>query len=227
LAMIQIYPSILAADFSCLCREIERVENAGADGIHLDVMDAHFVPNLTFGPVVVRHIRKCTNLPFWAHLMMDNPESYLEPFQKSGVQGIFIHLEIYSEPMEIASRIHDLGLEAGLAINPETSLEDIPLWIDHFERVLIMTVHPGFGGQAFMKEPVAKIMKLKSAVDRNKSKLKIEVDGGIDVNSAPLVVEAGAEILVAGSAIFGADDLFSAVEKIRLAGQKTLKKIKG
>lgn len=225
--MIQIYPSILAADFSCLCSEIRKVEKAGADGIHLDVMDAHFVPNLTFGPVVVRHIRKCTDLPFWAHLMMDDPGPYLEPFQKSGVQGIFVHLEIDSDPMAMCRRIHELGLEAGLAVNPETPLEDSPPWIDCFQRVLFMTVHPGFGGQSFMAGPLDKIRSLKSAVESNRSGLQIEVDGGIDEHTAPRVVEAGAEILVAGSAIFGTDDLFSSVQKIRTAGQKALEKIQG
>ncbi|HHS13695.1 MAG TPA: ribulose-phosphate 3-epimerase [bacterium] len=225
--MIQIYPSILAADFSCLCTEIRRVEKAGVDGIHLDVMDAHFVPNLTFGPVVVRHIRKCTDLPFWAHLMMDDPGPYLEPFQKSGVQGIFVHLEINSEPRAMCRQIHSLGLKAGLAINPETPLGDFPLWIDSFERVLVMTVHPGFGGQAFMTEPLEKIRRLKSAVDTTGAELQIEVDGGIDEHTAPSVVEAGAEILVAGSAIFGAEDLFSAVQNIRKAGQNVLVKSKG
>ena len=217
---IEIYPSILSADFSCLADQIAQVEEAGADGIHLDVMDGHFVPNISFGPVVVRSIRKTTRLCFWAHLMIENPGHYVEPFHKAGVEGIFIHPETGDDITALSEQIHALDMEAGVAINPETSIDVVEASLRHFERVLIMTVHPGFGGQSFMAEPLEKIITLNELAASWPRPPLIEVDGGIDVQTAPPTVRAGADALVAGSAIFGKDGPAAALNAIRKAAEE-------
>ena len=220
---IAIYPSILSADFSRLREEILLVEKAGADGIHLDVMDGHFVPNISFGPVVVCSIRKVTNLPFWAHLMIEEPDKYLEVFKNCGVEGIVVHPETGKDISYLADRIHNLGLKAGVALNPETNIEVIENTLDQFERILIMTVHPGFGGQSFIPGPLKKITALRGIVASFSSPPVIEVDGGIDLRTAPRVVNAGADALVIGSAIFRTDDPASALVGIRNEVEKEVK----
>jgi ribulose-phosphate 3-epimerase len=220
LRKIEIYPSILSADFSRLADQITQVEKAGANGIHLDVMDGHFVPNISFGPVVVRSIRKTTRLCFWAHLMIENPGQYLEPFHNAGVDGIFIHPETGDDITVLSEQIHGLDMEAGVAINPETGVDIIEASLRHFERILVMTVNPGFGGQSFMAEPLEKIIALKEITASWSRPLFIEVDGGIDVQTAPPTVRAGADALVAGSAIFGKDDPVAALNAIRKAAEE-------
>jgi len=217
---VEIYPSLLSADFSRLGEQIQCVEEAGADGIHLDIMDGHFVPNITFGPVVVRSIRSVTRLPFWAHLMIQEPANYLVPFQEAGVQGIVIHAEIKGDPGRLSEKIHDLKLEAGVAINPETDAEAIGKILERFERVVIMTVHPGFGGQSFIRDPLRKIARLKHLAGSHP--LIFEVDGGVDVHNAADIVKAGADVLVAGSAIFHSNDPAQALRTIRRVAEREL-----
>lgn len=219
---IAVYPSILSADFSRLAEEIALIEEAGADGIHLDVMDGHFVPNISFGPVVVRSIRKVTKLPFWAHLMIEEPNRYLEDFRDGGVEGIIVHSEIEDDLSPLADRIHDLGIQAGVALNPETGIDRIGEVLDRFERILVMTVNPGFGGQSFIPDPLKKIGLLKRRTASWSHPPVIAVDGGIDAGNVSEVVEAGADVVVAGSAIFRADDPVSALRSIRREAEKSL-----
>lgn len=212
---VKIFPSILAADFAYLADDIKQVEKAGADGIHLDVMDGHFVPNITFGPVVVRSIRKTTSLPFWAHLMITDPGNYIEPFRDAGVQGIFVHIELDYDIQDIARQILDNRMEAGIVINPTTSISKIDEALSYFERILVMTVQPGFGGQSFMSEQIEKIRFIKKTTESWSRKPLIEVDGGIDINTVKNVVEAGVDIVVAGSAIFHQPNPGKALKMLR------------
>lgn len=218
-----IYPSILSADFCRLAEEIALVENAGADGIHLDVMDGHFVPNISFGPPIIRSVRKVTELPFWAHLMIEEPRKYLKAFSDAGANGIVVHAEVEDDLVLLADTIHDLGLEAGVALNPKTDVKAIEDVLDPFERLLIMTVNPGFGGQSFMSEPLKKIRILRERTASWSRPPVIEVDGGIDPETAPRAVEAGADALVAGSAVFHADDPASALKSIREEAERVIR----
>lgn len=219
---IAIYPSILSADFARLAEEISLIEEAGADGIHLDVMDGHFVPNISFGPVIIRSIRKVTSLCLWAHLMIEEPGKYLKVFRDAGVDGIIVHPEIEEDLKTLADQIHDLDIQAGVALNPESGIEMIEEVLDRFERILVMTVHPGFGGQSFIPEPLEKITALKRRITPWPHPPLIGVDGGIDVNTAPKAVRAGADVLIVGSAIFRADNPTSALQHIRREVEKVL-----
>ncbi len=219
---IQIYPSILSANFASLGEEIKRVEEASADGIHLDVMDGNFVPNISFGPPVIKSIRKVTELPFWAHLMILHPEQYIGDYKNSGVQGIIFHSEVNQDSIALASAIHDAGLEAGISVNPDTDVSDILDIITHFERVLIMTVHPGFGGQSFLSEPSNKISVVRSKAEELGHNLDIEVDGGVNKNNAGELVKKGANILVVGSSIFKSDNYEQVLKDIRNNTEKQL-----
>ncbi|MCJ7812355.1 ribulose-phosphate 3-epimerase [bacterium] len=217
---ILITPSILSSDFSRLAEEIRLVEKAGADGIHLDIMDGHFVPNISFGPEIVRSIRKVTGLPFWAHLMVEKPGEFVEAFHDAGVNGITIHCESDEDWLALADRIRGLGLGVGVTLNPETPLQNIEQTLDHFERILVMSVHPGFGGQSFMPETLEKIRTLKEMTLSLSNPPIIEVDGGIDEETAPFTVEAGARCLIVGAAIYRAPDPVFAFNKIKCAAEK-------
>lgn len=216
---VAIYPSILAADFACLKEQLRSVERAGADGIHLDVMDGHYVPNLTFGPILIHWLRKITRLPFWAHLMMEEPGRYIPEFQKAGVNGVYVHPDADRAPEELSEQIRELNLHAGLAINPEETIEPLEPLFDHFTHFLIMTVHPGFGGQEFMPGPLEHIRFIRKATSDWPEPPHIDVDGGISTETAPRVIRAGADGLIAGSAIFGTPDPAAALHTLRDAAE--------
>jgi ribulose-phosphate 3-epimerase len=213
---IRIAPSLLSADFSRLAEEIASVE-AGADVLHLDVMDGHFVPNLTIGPAIVKACRKVSKLTFDCHLMIAEPQRYIERFLEAGADMISIHVE--AEPhLERALRmIRDGGAKAGIALNPATPAESLSTAIEFCDFVLAMTVNPGFGGQKFIEPVVPKIRHISRMIRERGLPVDIEVDGGIDATTAPAVVDAGARILVAGSAVFGQRDRAAAMEAIRSA----------
>ena len=209
---IEIVPSILSADFARLGDEINQVSSAGVKMVHLDVMDGHFVPNITIGPPVVESLRKCSDLVFDAHLMISEPERYAEEFVKAGADHITFHIEVVAEPLKLMDKLHALGCSAGLCLNPETPVDAIKDVAAYFDMILVMTVHPGFGGQKFIAEAAKKIIQVRRLVGPEK---RVEVDGGIDAVTAPTVVSYGADTLVAGNAIFGKADRRAALEAIR------------
>jgi ribulose-phosphate 3-epimerase len=214
--IIEIAPSILSANFAFLAREIEKVESAGADVLHLDIMDGHFVPNLTIGPPVVSSIRKITGLPLDVHLMVENPDRYLDEFFKAEVNWISVHIEADVHLDRTLHWIQENGIRAGVAINPATSLsslEEVLSWTDY---VLVMTVNPGFGGQKFIPPTLKKIRRLKDFIVSNGYRTRIEVDGGIGPDNLDDVLTAGADIIVAGSAIFSSPkDASEAVREMK------------
>ena len=209
---IEIAPSILSADFGKLASEIAQVEAAGVQIVHLDVMDGHFVPNITIGPPVTAKLRQHSDLVFDSHLMISEPGQYIEAFAKAGVDSITFHIEVSDDPAEMVRRIHDLGCTAGITLNPETPVDTIEKVAPLCEMVLVMTVHPGFGGQKFIQVAAEKIVAIREMVGPG---VRIEVDGGIDRETAPIVVSYGADTLVAGNAIFGQTDRIAAIEAIR------------
>ena len=199
---IQISPSILSADFSELKNEIKKLEQAGADMIHVDVMDGHFVPNLTIGPPVIKSLRGHTNLPFDVHLMISPVHKYIKDYADAGANIITIHPEATNDLKESIKHIRDLGKKVGVSLNPETPLETIENFLQDIDLVLIMSVHPGFGGQKFMPKVLSKIEKLKKLKEKYNFKFDIEVDGGINFSNSKSVIMAGANILVSGTTIF-------------------------
>ncbi|MBH0167685.1 ribulose-phosphate 3-epimerase [Fictibacillus sp. 18YEL24] len=213
--MIKIAPSILSADFSKLGDDIKAVEEAGADYIHVDVMDGHFVPNITIGPLVVQAIRPITKLPLDVHLMIENPDRYIEEFAKAGADIISVHVEASPHLHRTVQLIKQHGVKAGVVINPATSVDSIRHILQDVDLVLLMTVNPGFGGQAFIESVVPKIKEVSDLVKTQGLNVEIEVDGGVNPKTARLCVEAGANVLVAGSAIYGKKDLKGAIEAIR------------
>ena len=211
--MIMIAPSILAADFANLKNEIERIDNAGADMIHLDVMDGRFVPNLTFGPCLVKAIRPYTKLCFDAHLMVENPDSMLEWFALAGADIITVHAEVCPHLDKTIDAIHALGLKAGVALNPSTSEKVLEYVIDKLDLVLVMTVNPGFGGQKFMDNQLEKISKIKKLIAGRD--IILSVDGGINPLTAAQAKAAGADLLVAGTAVFAGDNMAENIRALR------------
>ena len=202
MSAIALAPSILSADFARLGEQVAEVEAAGADRIHIDVMDGHFVPNITIGPLVIRALRRVTRLPLEAHLMITEPDRYLEAFAEAGADGLTVHVEGAIHLHRTLESILKLGRRVGLALNPATPATVLDEVLSELDLVLVMTVDPGFGGQDFIASTVPKIRRIRELIDRVRPACELEVDGGIHPETAPLVVEAGARVLVAGSAVF-------------------------
>jgi ribulose-phosphate 3-epimerase len=213
---VEVVPSILSADFARLAEEIAEVESAGINMLHLDVMDGHFVPNITIGPPVISKLRKCSNLFFDAHLMISEPNKYIEAFAQAGANNITFHVEVANKAQQLIDKLHDLGCSAGICLNPETPVETIESIGPLCDMVLVMTVRPGFGGQEFMPEAAKKISRVREIVGPD---VRIEVDGGIDPQTTPIVVLYGADTLVAGNAIFAKKDRIGAINAIRKAAE--------
>lgn len=218
--MIKLAPSILSADFSMLADSVAQVEKAGCEYLHIDVMDGHFVPNLTFGPVVIKSIRKKSDMVFDCHLMIENVDRYLEEFAKAGADIITVHQEACTHLHRTVHRIKELGCKAGVSLNPATSLITLEEILPDLDMVLLMSVNPGFGGQKFIEQSLDKIRRLKKMIDEGGYSVNIQVDGGITPDNIAQVVKAGANILVAGSSIFGKEDIAKAVESLRMEAKR-------
>ena len=212
---MKIAPSLLSADFSCLGEEVKKVTEAGADLIHFDVMDGHLVPNITFGPMVLKAIRNCTLLPFEAHLMITHPQKYWKNFADAGADIIGIHIESEINHSELIEEIKAYGKKVCMVINPPTPVEKIHPYLDKVHEILVMTVNPGFGGQDFIHEIVPKIENLANLREKRSLNFLIEVDGGINTETSKIVKDAGANILVAGSFIFGSTDYKKSMKELR------------
>lgn len=210
-----IAPSILSANFANLQKDIELVEKSGADWLHIDVMDGHFVPNITIGPGVVKNIKKYSNLFFDVHLMISEPEKYWETFYKAGADLIVFHQEVLTDKKELLETIKKSGIKAGVSIKPKTSVEAIKDILPITDVVLVMTVEPGFGGQSFMADMLPKITQLRNLIDVNKYNCLIEVDGGINVETAKQCLKAGADVLVSGNSIFAAANPVEALKNLK------------
>jgi ribulose-phosphate 3-epimerase len=218
--MVKIAPSILACDFAHLGEEIQDVEHCGADLLHLDVMDGHYVPNITFGPVIVRAMRTLTSLPLDTHLMITDPEKYAPRFIESGASAITFHIEIAEDPLPLLEKIRQWGARAGLSLNPETDIKTMDSALPFVDLVLVMSVHPGFGGQQFISASHDKIRYLANAKKSRGLNFDISVDGGVTTDNAPALIESGTEILVAGTTIFKSPDRKKTIGLLR--GNKVL-----
>jgi len=217
---IKIAPSILSADFSRLKEEIRAAEEAGADWLHVDVMDGHYVPNITIGPVVVEWVRKATRLPLDVHLMITDPDKYGPEFIKAGADWVSIHPETCKDPGASLARIRELGARASVAVNPDVPLEQVEGLLPHADMFLMMTVFPRFDGQAFIESVLPKITQLKKRIQQKKLPVIVEADGGINADNIGRVVEAGAEVIVSGSGIFKTPDYAATIRKMRAASEK-------
>ena len=211
----QIAPSLLSADFAHLKEEIHRIEEAGADLLHLDIMDGHFVPNISFGIPVVEAVRRQTRLKLDTHLMLANPGDFIKPFKDAGADSLTVHLEVCQEPEKVLGEIRALGMECGLAVNPATPVEGLFPHLPHVDLALVMSVEPGFGGQSFKSEVLEKVRTLHLQISREGRTVPIQVDGGVTPDNAASCREAGARLLVAGSSVFRAPDAAVAIESLR------------
>ncbi|MCM3674844.1 MULTISPECIES: ribulose-phosphate 3-epimerase [Peribacillus] len=217
--MIKIAPSILSANFARLGEEIKDVERGGADYIHVDVMDGHFVPNITIGPLIVEAIRPVTNLPLDVHLMIENPDQYIGAFAQAGADILSVHVEACHHLHRTIQHIKSEGMKAGVVLNPHTPVSMIEHVVEDVDLVLFMTVNPGFGGQSFLHSVLPKIKQIAAIVEKRKLNVEIEVDGGVNIETAKLCIEAGANVLVAGSAIYNQKDRSQAIANIRNENQ--------
>lgn len=213
--MLKVAPSILAADFKRLGEEVRRVEEAGADLLHIDVMDGHFVPNLSMGPMIVKSLRAITDLPFSVHLMVEKPERFIQPFINAGADILTLHIESSHNVYTRIQSIKNLGKKAGIALNPLTPLCSIQYLLEDLDMILLMSVDPGFGGQSFISNVLPKIRQARQMIDELGLGIDLAVDGGVNERTAPSVVNAGANVLVMGSAIFHKNDVGNALNNIR------------
>ncbi len=218
---VRIAPSILAADFARLADAAALVERAGADLLHVDVMDGHFVPNITVGPPVVAALKRATSLPLDVHLMIDDADRYLEAFASAGAAMLTVHVEALPHLHRTLSRIRELGVQAGVALNPSTPVDAIREVASLLDHVLVMSVNPGFGGQSFIARSIGKVAETRALLDAAGSEAAIEVDGGVDLTNARALVEAGTTILVAGAFLYGAPDPANALSRLREAAEGT------
>jgi ribulose-phosphate 3-epimerase len=214
---LKIAPSILSADFSRLKDEIQAVEAAGADWLHVDVMDGHFVPNITIGPVVVEWVRKVTKIPIDVHLMITDPDKYAPEFIKAGADWISVHPDTCPNPNATLNKIRDLGAKSSIAVNPDVSLKKVEGCFSDIDMVLMMTVFPGFGGQAFIPDVLSKIEEVRKRIDQSRSAILVEVDGGIKTDNIDRVCRAGAEVIVSGSGIFKTPNYAHTIRRMREA----------
>jgi len=217
--MIKIAPSILSADFARLGEEIKAIETGGADYVHVDVMDGHFVPNITIGPLIVEAIRPVTSLPLDVHLMIANPDQYTPAFAKAGADIIVVHAEATSHLHRSVQLIKSLGKKAGVSLNPATSLTTLDMILPDLDLVLLMTVNPGFGGQTFIDNCLPKITELRRRIDALGLPIELEVDGGIKIDNIERIAAAGADVFVAGSAVFGSEDYAATISRLKQNGR--------
>ena len=213
--MIKIAPSILSADFARLGDEIKAIDQAGADYVHIDVMDGHFVPNITIGPLIVDAIRPMTELPLDVHLMIENPDQYIPKFVEAGADIIVVHAEAVRHLHRTIQLIKSSGKKAGVSLNPATSLAALDIILPDLDLVLLMTVNPGFGGQSFIQNSLSKITELRRRINALGLPIELEVDGGVKIDNIEQIAVAGADVFVAGSAVFGADDYMSAISRLK------------
>lgn len=224
---VLISPSILSADFMNLGEDVETIAAGGADWIHVDVMDGHFVPNLTIGPMFVKKLKDLVDTPLDVHLMIDNPEEQIEWYLDAGADLLTIHVETVGDPRPLLSHIRKRGALCGISLNPETSASSVIPYLEDVDLVLVMSVHPGFSGQSFIEDSLAKTRMIRESLSSLETSPVIEVDGGIGIQNAESVIAAGADMLVAGSAVFSKDDPVAAMNAIRAAGDLGLKRRRG
>lgn len=220
--MKKIAPSILSADFARLGEEIRAVEAAGADYIHIDVMDGHFVPNITIGPLVVDAVRKITSLPLDVHLMIESPDRYIQDFAAAGADIIVVHAEASIHLHRSLQLIKSLGKKAGVSLNPATPLNYLEHILGDLDLVLLMTVNPGFGGQSFIEESIPKIKALRGMLDRRGSEAELEVDGGVKTDNIARIAHAGADVFVAGSAVFNSSDYAATIKALKTSAKEPM-----
>ncbi len=214
-----ISPSILSADFSRLGEEIKSVQEAGADWIHIDVMDGHFVPNITIGPMIVAAAKKTAKIPLDVHLMISNPDRYIDEFHAAGADVLTVHVEVSPHLHRTLGYIRDKGMKAGVALNPSTNPDTIKYVLSQLDVIMIMTVNPGFGGQSFISAMLPKIAAIKEMVDQSGADILIEIDGGVSPTTAPALAKVGADVFVAGSAVFGHPPYAEVIRELRSAGE--------
>lgn len=213
--MVKLAPSILSANFADLLNDIKRVEAAGADWLHIDIMDGHFVPNISFGPVVVKEIQGKVAMPFDVHLMIENPDQYIKEFVDAGADIITVHVEACPHLHRTIQLIKSFGVKAGVSLNPATSLSTVEEILPELDMVLLMSVNPGFGGQSFIETTLSKITRLRTMIDERNLNVEIQIDGGVKLTNAKQIADAGATCLVAGSAVFNAEDVHKTVSDFK------------